>query len=176
MDWITSVSKASRRSSDLLAQITVIDWSKVTDLSISVFPSNCFKNLALNRVIDQNSWSQSLELDSSTAIALKTPQLIKLSILIDAHCIGDEFCVKEIKGILPIDWKHRVQHWIGDRYQCQLLFHLNSSKNMVNYNDWITGWINWDLELCKWIKNCKKLWLNKFNLIERNDRYWNGTS
>jgi hypothetical protein len=176
IDWIISVSKASQRPSDLLAQITVIDWSKVTDLWISVFPSNCFKNLALNQVIYQNSWSQSLELDSRTVIVLKTLQLIKLSILIDAHCIGDESCTKEIKGILAIDWKHWVQHWIGNRYQCQSLFYFNPSENRVNYNDWIIVWVNWHLELYEWINNCKKLWLNEFNLIERDHRYRKGIS
>jgi hypothetical protein len=56
-DWIAIASKASRRPSGLLVQIATIDWSKVIDLSIFMFLSNCAKISALNQSIDLNSWN-----------------------------------------------------------------------------------------------------------------------
>jgi hypothetical protein len=137
--WIATVSKASRRPSDLLAQITIIDWLKVSDLSISVSPSNCFKNSALNWVIDSNSWSSSLELVPVPWLCIKTPQVIKLIALINAHYIGDELCAMKTKGILVIDWKYRDQYWIHNRYQSQSLFNCDSLNDRGNCNNWITS-------------------------------------
>jgi hypothetical protein len=41
---------------------------------------------------------------------MKTPQLIKLIDLIDAHYIGDDFSAMKTKEISAIDWKHRDQY------------------------------------------------------------------
>jgi hypothetical protein len=137
--WIVTVSKASRRPSDLLAQITVIDWSKVSDLSISVSPSNCFKNSTLNWVINSNSWNSSLKLVPVPWLCMKTPQLIKLIDLIDAHYIGDDFSAMKTKEILAINWKHRDQYRIHNRYQSQSLFNYDSLNDRGNYNNWKTS-------------------------------------